>query len=46
MDNDVKHYEQLKQLDCKVIVVWECEIKDAFDARMIELVEEIKSAKD
>jgi len=41
VDNDNRHYQQLKQLDYKVIVVWECEIKDCFDYRMKELINEI-----
>ncbi|MEE0966794.1 MAG: very short patch repair endonuclease [Bacilli bacterium] len=46
VENDIKHYEQLKRLDYKVITVWECEIKEAFDERMKELIEEIKGATD
>lgn len=41
VDNDLKHYKELKQLDYKVIVVWECEIKECFEYRMRELVNEI-----
>lgn len=43
MDNDVEHYNQLIQMDYRVVVVWECEIKDVFEYRMEQLVEEIKS---
>lgn len=39
--NDLKHYKELEQLDYRVIIVWECEIKDCFDYRMRELVNEI-----
>ena len=42
INNDIKHYKQLEELDYKVIVVWECEIKECFDYRMKELIEEIK----
>ena len=41
VDNDLKHYKELEQLDYKVIVVWECEIKEFFEYRMRELVNEI-----
>lgn len=41
VDNDLKHYKELEQLDYKVIVVWECEIKECFEYRMRELVNEI-----
>lgn len=27
MKNDIKHYKQLEQMDIKVIVIWECELK-------------------
>ena len=42
VDNDIKNYNLLKQLDYKVIVIWECELNEAFDGRMKELVEEIE----
>ena len=42
IDNDIKNYRQLEQLDYRVIVIWECEIKDCFDYRMKELIREIK----
>lgn len=41
VDNDLKHYKELKQLDYKVIVVWECEIKECFEYRMRMLINEI-----
>jgi DNA mismatch endonuclease (patch repair protein) len=41
VDNDVKHYNQLRRLGYKVITVWECEIKEAFEGRMKLLIEEI-----
>lgn len=40
-DNDLKNYKKLRQMDLKVIVVWECEIKECFEFRMNELVKEI-----
>lgn len=46
IDNDIKHFEELRQLDYKVLIVWECEIKEAFESRMDELIEEIKGARD
>lgn len=42
-DNDIKHYKQLEDMDYRVIVVWECEIRDVFEYRMEQLVEEIKN---
>ena len=42
VDNDIKHYKELEQLDYRVIVVWECEIKECFEYRMKELIEEIE----
>lgn len=41
VENDLKHYKELEQMDYKVIVVWECELKECFEYRMKELVEEI-----
>ena len=41
VDNDLKHYKELEQLDYKVIVVWECEIKECFEYRMWMLINEI-----
>lgn len=41
VENDVKNYNLLQQLDYKVIVVWECEIKEDFEHRMKLLIEEI-----
>ena len=34
MKNDIEHYKQLEQMDIKVIVIWECELKECFDYRM------------
>ena len=41
VENDLKHYKELEQMDYKVIVVWECELKECFEYRMKELIEEI-----
>lgn len=41
VDNDIKHYQQLEQLDYKVIVVWECELGKLFNCRMEQLIHEI-----
>ncbi|WP_270525134.1 very short patch repair endonuclease [Longibaculum muris] len=43
VDNDIKHYQQLEELDYRVIVVWECEINEIFEYRMEQLIEEIKN---
>lgn len=40
--NDVKHYRQLEQLNYRVLTVWECELKDAFELTMTTLIDEIK----
>ena len=39
--NDYINYNKLKMMEYKVIVVWECDIKEAFEYRMKSLVEEI-----
>ena len=41
VDNDIKNYNLLQQMDYNVITVWECEIKEDFDHRMKLLIEEI-----
>ena len=41
VENDLKHYKELEQMDYKVIVVWECELKECFEYRMEQLMEEI-----
>ncbi|OUQ84140.1 very short patch repair endonuclease [Massilimicrobiota sp. An105] len=43
IDNDIKHYKQLEDMDYRVIVVWECEVRDVFKYRMEQLIEEIKN---
>lgn len=42
IENDIRHINELEQMDYKVITVWECEIKDCFEYRMQILMEEIK----
>ena len=44
--NDIKHYKQLKQMDIRVIIIWECELKECFNYRMEILEEEIKNSKE
>lgn len=44
VDNDIKNYQRLEELDYRVIVVWECEINDIFEYRMQQLIEEIKNS--
>lgn len=46
IDNDIKNYQKLRQMDIKVIVVWECEIKECFEYRMKALIDEILEEKD
>ena len=41
VDNDIKNYNLLQQMDYNVITVWECEIKEDFEHRMKLLIEEI-----
>ena len=43
VDNDIKNYNLLKQLDYKVIVIWECELNEVFESRLQQLIEEIES---
>lgn len=45
IENDIKNKKKLEQMDIKVITIWECEIKDCFEYRMNELIEEIISDK-
>ena len=45
IENDIRHINELEQMDYKVITVWECEIKDCFEYRMQILMEEIKKDK-
>ena len=43
IENDIKHIKELEQMDYKVITLWECEIKDCFEYRMKELIDEIRN---
>mgnify|MGYP002304207760 CR=1 FL=1 len=42
VENDEKDYEQLRNMGYRVLIVWECELKENFDERMDALVHEIK----
>ena len=42
VERDIEVYQELKQMDYRVIVIWECEIKEVFEYRMKELIEEIR----
>ena len=41
VENDKKHYAQLKELGWNVVVIWECELEKDFEARMEKVIEEI-----
>lgn len=43
VDRDIKNYILLRQMDYRIIIVWECELKDIFEYRMEKLIEEITS---
>ncbi|MGI6608460.1 MAG: very short patch repair endonuclease [Erysipelotrichaceae bacterium] len=42
-DNDLKNIIELQQRGYYVITVWECELKDDFESRMKELIDEIEN---
>lgn len=42
VENDIKVEKLLVQMGYKVIIVWECELKECFEYRMKELIEEIE----
>ena len=42
IENDIKVEKLLVQMGYKVIIVWECELKECFEYRMKELIEEIE----
>lgn len=46
VERDMENYKKLKQLEYKVIVVWECELKKAFKSRMEYLIYEIENNLD
>lgn len=41
VENDQKHYKELKDAGWRVIVVWECEIEKQFDETIERIVNEI-----
>ena len=41
VENDIMNERELIQMGYKVITVWECELKECFEYRMKELIEEI-----
>lgn len=41
INNDIEKEKELRELDYKVITVWECELKECFEFRMEKLIEEI-----
>lgn len=41
INNDIEKEKELRELDYKVIIVWECELKECFGYRMEKLIEEI-----
>ncbi len=41
INNDIEKEKELRELDYKVITVWECELKECFEYRMEKLIEEI-----
>lgn len=43
VNNDIKHYQELEKMDYRVIIVWECELKQCFTYRMKMLIEEIEN---
>lgn len=42
VENDEHDYEQLRNMGYRVLIVWECELKENFDERMDALVHEIR----
>ena len=43
VENDKRHYQELKELGWRSIVIWECEINNHFDETMDKLTKEIKN---
>lgn len=41
INNDIEKEKELRELDYKVVTVWECELKECFEYRMEKLIEEI-----
>lgn len=46
IENDIKNTRLLEQMDYHVITIWECEIKEAFEDVMRDVIYEIKNWKD
>lgn len=44
--NDDKNIKSLKQMGFNVVVIWECELKNKFEFRMNQLIEEIRYLED
>ena len=40
---DIRNIRLLEQMEYRVIIVWECEIKECFELRMENLIDEIKN---
>ena len=43
VENDKKHYQSLKEMGWRPIVIWECEVNKHFEATMDSLVREIRN---
>lgn len=46
VENDIKNTKLLEQMDYHVITIWECEIKEAFEDVMQNVMDEIKNWDD
>ena len=46
VENDIKNTKLLEQMDYQVITIWECEIKEAFEDVMQNVMDEIKNWDD
>lgn len=45
IENDIKNEQTLKNMGYKVITLWECDLRECFDYRMEQLIEEIQSSE-
>lgn len=43
IENDQKHVNDLNALGWHVIIIWECEIKKAFDETMSQVVDDLRT---
>lgn len=43
VSNDIKHTSELREMGWNVITLWECELENAFEKTMQNVVEELKS---